>query len=306
VAFARALPEALAATESIFATVALDTAEGVAPEMAEAAAAVILALGRSTPEGFGNLRFAALARCPAGIPFFPAAYHDGGPPALALALEAADLALAAFDGAPSVAAAQGALVAAVEAEGVRLADVAEGACAEQGWRFGGIDLSLAPFPDAAHSIAGALERLGLERFGAFGTLYAARCLTEALGRVRLPRCGFSGLMLPVLEDTGLAAAAAAGRLGATELLLYSAVCGTGLDTLPLPGDVAQGEVAALLLDVATLAVTLDKPLTARLLPVPGKAAGERTTYDFPYFANTTVLPVRAVAPEGLLRRARGI
>jgi uncharacterized protein len=302
-AFAAALPAALADADTVFASVALDAPDGVRAVMAEAAASIIAALSRTTPDGFGNLRFAALARCPAGIPFFPAAYHDGGPPSLALALQAADLAVAAFDGASSVAAAQDALVRALEAEGERLVRTAEHVCARQGWRFGGLDLSLAPFPESGCSIAGALERLGVGAFGAFGTLYAARCVTAALQRARLPRCGFSGLMLPVLEDSELAAAAAAGRLGASELLLYSAVCGTGLDTLPLPGDVSEAELAGLLLDVATLAVTLDKPLTARLLPVPGKAAGEWTTYRFPYFANTTVLPVRGIAPTELLRRA---
>ena len=110
-------------------------------------------------------------------------------------------------------------------------------------------------------------------------------------------------MLPVMEDSGLAAAAVAGRLAVNDLLLYSAVCGTGLDTVPLPGDVGADEVAALLLDVATLAVALGKPLTARLLPIPGKVAGDETGFDFPYFANTRVLAVRGVAPTALLERA---
>jgi uncharacterized protein (UPF0210 family) len=303
VAFAAVLPAALVAHETVFASVTLDAPAGVVPAMARAAADVVLALARGTPDGFGNLRFAALARCLPGVPFFPAAYHAGGPPTLTVALQAADLAVAAFDRAPSVRAAQDALVAALEREGGRLAGVIETACIEQGWRFGGLDLSLAPFPTAAASIAGALERLGLERFGAFGTLYAARCVTEALRRVRLPRCGFSGLMLPLLEDSGLAAAAAAGRVSIAALLLYAAVCGTGLDTVPLPGEVTADEIAALLLDVASLAVALDKPLTARLLPVPGKTAGEQTAYAFPYFANTTVLPVPGHAPTALLERA---
>ena len=76
------------------------------------------------------------------------------------------------------------------------------------------------------------------------------------------------------------------------LLLYSAVCGTGLDTVPLPGEVTVDELAAILLDVATLAVVADKPLTARLMPIPGKGAGEVTDFDFPYFANARILDVR--------------
>jgi uncharacterized protein (UPF0210 family) len=76
------------------------------------------------------------------------------------------------------------------------------------------------------------------------------------------------------------------------LLLYSAVCGTGLDTVPLPGDVTVDELAAILLDMATLAVVANKPLTARLMPIPGKQAGEVTDFDFPYFANARILDVR--------------
>jgi uncharacterized protein len=302
-AFVAELPAALREGETVFGSAALDAADGVRAEMAIAAAAAIVEIAQHRPDGFGNLRFAATARCPAGIPFFPAAYHDGGGPSLALALEAADLAQAAFADAPSVAVAQTRLVAALEAEGGRLARTAERLCAAQGWRFGGLDLSLAPFPDAPNSVVGALERLGLPAFGAFGTLFAVRCLTAALQRARLPRCGFSGLMLPVMEDSGLAAAAAAGRLTVNDLLLYSAVCGTGLDTVPLPGDVGADELAALLLDVATLAVTLEKPLTARLLPIPGKVAGDETGFNFPYFANTRVLSVRGGAPTALLARA---
>jgi hypothetical protein len=75
------------------------------------------------------------------------------------------------------------------------------------------------------------------------------------------------------------------------LLLYSAVCGTGLDTVPLPGDIEPSDLAAILLDVAALALRLNKPLTARLMPIPGKRAGEETSFDFPYFANARILQV---------------
>ncbi|HEX9617658.1 MAG TPA: DUF711 family protein, partial [Anaerolineales bacterium] len=85
-----------------------------------------------------------------------------------------------------------------------------------------------------------------------------------------------------------------------DLLLYSAVCGTGLDTVPLPGDVTVGQLQAILLDLAALAQRLEKPLTARLMPIPGKAAGEDTGFDFAYFANSRVLSVRAEPLGGLL------
>ena len=168
--------------------------------------------------------------------------------------------------------------------------------------FGGVDLSLAPFPDDERSIAAALERLGVARFGASGTLFASAVLTSALGSTHIPRTGYSGLMLPVLEDSRLARRASEGLVTVDSLLLYAAVCGLGLDTVPLPGDTHSDELAAIILDMATLAARLDKPLTARLFPVPGAQAGDRTSFDFPYFANSRVLAVRGLGAADLLAK----
>ena len=82
-----------------------------------------------------------------------------------------------------------------------------------------------------------------------------------------------------------------GLLHVHQLLLYSAVCGTGLDTIPLAGNTPLEAIARLLLDVATLAVRLGKPLSARLFPVPDTRAGEKTTFTSPYLTNTVVKDV---------------
>ena len=116
-----------------------------------------------------------------------------------------------------------------------------------------------------------------------------RFLTEAIDRANFPHTGFSGLMMPVLEDATLAKRAADGTLSVKDVLLYSAVCGTGLDTIPLPGDITVDQIIPLLLDLSALALRLDKPLTARLMPVPGKKAGDPTNFDFGFFANSKVM-----------------
>jgi len=113
-------------------------------------------------------------------------------------------------------------------------------------------------------------------------------------------------MLPVLEDSGLAQRAAEGRLSAEELLLCSAVCGTGLDVIPLPGDTNAEQLYPLLLDLAALALRLNKPLTARLMPIPGKKAGDPTEFDFTYFANSRVMPLRAEKSVGLLSGSESV
>jgi len=171
---------------------------------------------------------------------------------------------------------------------------------EPGAKVTGVDLSLAPFPADDRSIAHAFERLGVPAFGAHGTLFLASFLTDCLRAVNSERFGFSGLMLPVLEDSVLARRAAEGTFGVDSLLLYSAVCGLGLDTVPLPGDTTPAELAGVILDMAALAVKLDKPLTARLFPVPGKRAGDDVSWDFAFFSPSRVLPMRGMAPGGIL------
>jgi uncharacterized protein (UPF0210 family) len=297
------LPDVLSRTERVFATVALASAEGgINLAAVKACAETICEVSRNTSQGFGTLRFAALANCPPGSPFFPAAYHDGGPARFALATQAADLAVAAFSQADTLEDARRNLVQAFEKATAQLVAVADRLADEGGLHFGGIDFSLAPYPDQETSIGAAIEHLGIDRFGGSGTLFGAAFITNCLRQASFPRCGYSGLMFPVLEDSVLAARADSHLYGIDSLLLYSTVCGAGLDTVPLPGDVGVDELAGILLDVATTAITLNKPLSARLMPVPDLSANQRTAFDFEYFANARVLPVKSSGISELLRQ----
>ena len=295
------LPEIFAATKSIFATAHIvDPQTSAIDGAAIRASADVIRRCAAIEDGFGNLRFAALANVGPGTPFFPAAYHDGGPPAFAIATQAADLAVDACQNADSVADAHDNLVTALEREGMRLVAVAERLANKHGLRFGGIDFSPAPYPDPAISIGAALERLSGQPLGAPGTLTAAATLASALDEADFPHAGFCGMMMPVLEDPILAQRAAEGRYGVGELLQWSAVCGTGLDTVPLPGDASTDALARVLFDVAALSVRLRKPLTARLMPLPGKSAGDPAHFDFAYFADGGVLALPGDDKRGLL------
>ncbi len=169
-------------------------------------------------------------------------------------------------------------------------EMAQVVAPELGVEFGGIDLS--PAPDGDDSIAAAMELAGIGQFGAPGTLALAAALTPAIQGTGLPTCGYCGLMLPVMEDVVLAQRWADGGLGLEQLLAYSAVCGTGLDTVPVPGDCSADDLTNVICDMASLAVRLRKPLSARLLPVPGKKAGETTDFSSPYLVNTLIKPLR--------------
>lgn len=294
------VPEAISAGENVFfGGVMADKANGISLKAVKACAQIIQRASVIQPNGFANLRFAALANVKANAPFFPAAYHDADEPAFAVAVESADLAIEAFAGQPTLDAGRRALISEITKHGQAIAKAAQSLVANlHSPTFKGIDFSLAPFPDDAHSLGGAVEKMGVAKIGLHGSLAAAAILTDAVDRAGFPHAGFSGFMQPILEDSVLAKRAAEGALTVKDALLYSAVCGTGLDTVPLAGDVSAGQLTPLLLDVSALAMRLDKPLTARLMPIPGKQAGDATEFDFGFFANSRVMALES-APLNL-------
>ncbi len=295
----QAIPAAIAATQDVFFSGRMTANGRLYLPAVRACAAVIHQAATITPNGFANLRFAALANTPAGGPFFPAAYHQGDTPALAIAVESADLAVEAFTNAPDLETARQTLAHAIEYHSFTISGIGGMLAHAANALYHGLDFSLAPFPEQDRSLGEAFERLGLPAIGLHGSLAAAALIADTIDRARFVRTGFSGLMMPVLEDATLARRAAEGTLTVMDLLLYSAVCGAGLDTVPLPGETTPEELYALLLDVAALALRLDKPLTARLMPVPGKKAGEPTEFDFAFFAPSRVMGLRAAPLTGL-------
>ena len=302
-----AIPGALKRSDRVFLSGSLTTQQGEL-DLANAArcAETIVALSKLEPDGFANLRFCALANVPACTPFFPAAYALREQPAFALALQSADLAIEAFWQAKSLQEARQCLIDTVNENAFRLEAVGEKLEKMYGYLFKGLDFTLAPHPDQAASIGSALEALGLPAFGPHGSLFASTFLTSSLQQAQYLKTGFNGLMLPVLEDSTLALRAAEGSLSVTELLMFSAVCGAGLDVIPLPGDTTPEEIYPILLDLGALALRLNKPLTARLMPVPGKQAGDPTSFDFGYFANSNVMPLRSQKLTGLMNGSERI
>lgn len=287
------LADLLLPAPALSATVQLATLQhGLHAQAALPTARIIKRLASESEEGFGNFRFAMLACVEPGGPFFPAAYHEGtsslsvGLQGVSIVTEALQQLRAQQAGPLDLTLVSETLKAALQAQARPVVEAVSSLAEAYGVRFGGIDLS--PAPMGEESIAAAMELCGYGPLGSPGTLAVAAALTAALKGTDLPTCGYNGLMLPVLEDRLLGQRWAERRVNAHQLLLYSTVCGTGLDTVPLPGDCSIEEISALLLDVATLALRLRKPLSARLFPVPGRQAGESTTFSSPYLTNTLV------------------
>jgi uncharacterized protein (UPF0210 family) len=261
--------------------------DGMHPETIHRAAHLVKYISENTPHGQGNFRFAAAAMVAPYGPFYPASYHTGAGGKFAIGLESANVVLRVLSenkGMPKQAADKlSSELSRVDrdAEAVAL-DFAR----ESGWDYLGLDPT--PAPDGAISIGAAIEGYTGHPVGSSGTLSTAFLITGAVRSVQIKQTGYAGLMLPVLEDERLAQRWSDGKLSIDALLSYSSVCATGLDTVPLPGDVTEDQLARILGDVAALASKWHKPLTARLLPVKNKHAGERSDFDDPHLTNATI------------------
>jgi uncharacterized protein (UPF0210 family) len=282
------LAEILVNTKTLDGSLVVAGEDGVRWGAVGAAARVMKRL-QATEHSHGNFRFAAIALVPPLTPFFPAAYHTGFGHQFAVALESANLVAAAFKDAHDLPIAKQRLTDSLASVAFDIEQHAGRIDQETGWTYMGIDLSPAPSKDA--SIGTAIENLTTQPVGSSGTLTAAAIITAAIKDVKAKQTGYSGLMLPILEDSRLAQRWSEGHISLDALLSYSAVCGTGLDTIPLPGDITAEQLSLIIGDMASLAVKWHKPLSARLLPVAGKGPGDMTEFNDPFLVNATLQPI---------------
>jgi len=247
----------------------------------------------SEPEPFNNLKFCINSNVQPNTPFFPASYHDqSDTQKFSIALEMADEVVTIFSEAKSLQEAKKNIRSRFLEIYDLILNICEKSAQKYGIEFAGIDFSPAPFPELKRSIGTAIEELGIEYFGANGSMLGAALLTSAIPKFKEKVLGFSSLMQPVFEDYTIAKRLSENKFNLDSLLLYSTMCGTGLDCIPLPGDISERELFYILIDIATLSIKLNKPITARLMPIPGKKAGDDVNFDFEYFAPTKVIEFR--------------
>jgi uncharacterized protein len=281
------LGKALATLPNIEASASIAGDDGIHWKVIHDSAALVRYVADHSPHSQGTFNFTATAMLKPYGPFYPGAYHTGAGRQFSIGFEGANVVREVF------ARTHGNFTAAVTELTRQLtvhARVAQSiglkVAASNNWAFMGVDPTPAPLGDT--SIGAAIEAYTGARFGSSGTMTAALIITTAVKAVPVRQVGYAGLMVPVMEDKVLARRWAEGAINTDSLLAYSAVCGTGLDTVPLPGDISVDQLARIFGDVASLAWKWHKPLSARLQPVTGKKAGEQTDFHDQYLFNTTL------------------
>jgi hypothetical protein len=263
--------------------------DGVRGNAARAATRVIKKLSEGTPNSEGTLRFAALAMVPPLIPTLPSAYVDGFGHQFAIALQSAKLVSKSTNLATDPGIAEQNLSEAFATEAYDVDEIAGRVDGETGWAYIGVDLT--PLPARDDSIAESLESMSGHQAGSPEAIAAAKTITSAIQQVSLKQAGYATVALPIIEDRRLAQRWSEGRIGIDTLLDYFAAGSTGLDAVPLPGDISNSQLELIIVNAATMAYRARKPLELRLVPAANKVAGDRTTFENERLVNVTLQPL---------------
>ncbi|MEM4803430.1 MAG: DUF711 family protein [Candidatus Nezhaarchaeales archaeon] len=305
------IAEVISSTERLFSSVnAAQSGIGININSILDVSKQIKELSGRTSKGIGCTRLGVFANMPEDAPFLPAAHHGHNMPEVALHI--------AISG-------PGVLEHAIKSrcQGKSLTELLEEIkravfkitragefigreiARRMGIKLCTVDLSLAPSPKIGDSVADIVEAMGIESFGAPGTLTSLALLTEALKRAGSMAAtnvgGFSGVMLPGSEDLGLTEAFKRGSASIWTLIASCSICSTGLDMVCIPGDTPVEIIAGLISDVLSIGVINGKCLGVRLIPVPGAKPGDEVDFGG-LLGKTVVLDVGRFTPKDFIAR----
>ena len=267
-------------------------------ELIEQSVYAVQQIANITPRGEGNFNFTVNFNCKPFIPYFPAGYHLSHlPNSFVIGLETPDLLVEVLKSVPKSPHSQfyadcyRAMLQALQYHVDQVLEMLSAVKLSGKFEFAGIDSSAAPSKNCS-SITKIYELMGLPYFGAAGSVEVSALLTKVFKSIQsVPLVGFSGLMLAVTEDLGLAEGTQKQYFDIRALLTYSAVCGIGLDTVPVAGNAKAESIAAIMRDTGTMAFRLNKPLTVRLFPIPNKVAGEISEFESDDLCNCRILHI---------------
>ena len=174
-----------------------------------------------------------------------------------------------------------------------------------GVKFGIVDTSIAPTTAKGDSIADVVEMMGLERCGAPGTTAAVALLVDCIKKGGMMACtrvgGLSGTFIPVSEDSGMNRRVKEGVMTLEKLEALTSVCSVGLDMICIPGNTDESIIAGMIADEAAIGIVNDKTTAVRVIPVPGKRAGQ-TVYFGGLLGKGTIVRVSKWKPSKFLSR----
>ncbi|GAB6089607.1 DUF711 family protein [Spirochaeta dissipatitropha] len=306
------IPEALGGTKRVCGSVNLGTSRaGLNMDGVAHIGQVIKNLAEYTADqaGFGCAKLVVFANVPEDNPFMAGAFHGFGEPeySLHVGVSGPGAVYSAIKNHPDATMDELAeVIKTIAFKITRLGQlVAREATRRMDVTQGIVDLSLAPTPAVGDSVARILEEMGVDHAGAPGSTAALALLNNAVKKGGLMASsrvgGLSGSFLPVSEDEGMAEAAEIGALSIDKLEAMTAICSVGLDMVVIPGDTSAATISGIIADELAIGIMNHKTTAARLIPAPGKKAGEWVEFGG-LLGRAPVMPVNRFSCERLMKR----
>ncbi|MDR1957140.1 MAG: PFL family protein [Treponema sp.] len=306
------IPQALSCTERVCGSVQVaSTKSGINMNAVRRMGEVVKATAAATAsqDGLGCTKLVVFCNAPEANPFMAGAFHGPGEGESCLNVGVSG---------PGVV--KAALETHREASFDELADIIKKtafkitrmgqlvgieAAKRLGVPFGILDLSLAPTPAVGDSVARILEEMGLASAGTHGSTAALAMLTDMIKKGGVMASthvgGFSGAFIPVSEDEGMVAAVRSGSISLDKLEALTSVCSVGLDMIALPGETSAATIAAIIADEMAIGMVNQKTTAVRVIPVPGKKAGDWAEFGG-LLGGAPIMKVNPASSEGFIAR----
>ncbi|MDR2133663.1 MAG: PFL family protein [Treponema sp.] len=306
------IPAALAATERVCASVNVaGSKSGINMDAVRRMGEVIKATAEASADrdGIGCARLVVFCNAPEDNPFMAGAFHGPGEgeSCLNVGVSGPGAVKAALESCPGASFDE--LADTIKKTAFKITRMGQlvgmEAARRLGVPFGILDLSLAPTPAVGDSVARILEEMGLEAAGTHGTTAALAMLTDMVKKGGVMASthvgGFSGAFIPVSEDEGMVAAVRSGSISLDKLEAMTSVCSVGLDMIALPGDTPASTIAAIIADEMAIGMVNNKTTAVRVIPVPGKKAGDWAEFGG-LLGGAPVMPVNAAGSAAFINR----
>ena len=308
----KSIPEALAATEHVCASVNIgSTKTGINMDAVALMGGIIkqTAVATADKNCIGAAKLVVFCNAPEDNPFMAGAFHGAGEPdcVINVGVSGPGVVRCALQKIPAGDLTPVADV--IKKTAFKITRVGQLVAYEAARRlnvpFGIVDLSLAPTPAVGDSVAYILEEMGLQTCGAHGTTAALALLNDAVkkgGTMASSHVGgLSGAFIPVTEDAGMVAAARSGCLSIEKLEAMTAVCSVGLDMIVVPGDTPDDVLAAVIADEAAIGMVNYKTTAVRLIPAIGKGIGEELDFGG-LLGGGPVMRLNTASPAAFIKR----
>ena len=311
-ALIRSIPEALAVTENICASVNVgSTKAGINMDAVALMGQMVRECAERTADRdcIAAATLVVLSNAPEVYPFMAGAFHGPGEPdcEINVGVSGPGVVRAVLAKHPDASISELAdIIKRTAFKITRMGQlVGSEASRRLGVPFGIVDLSLAPTPAVGDSVARILEEMGLESCGGCGTTACLALLNDAVkkgGVMASSRVGgLSGAFIPVSEDEGMIAAAASGALCIEKLEAMTAVCSVGLDMIVLPGDTTAEVIGALIADEAAIGMVNSKTTAVRVIPAIGRKEGDTLEFGG-LLGSGPVMRISRCSPARFIRR----